>query len=70
MKNSGTLHFRQPATRWEDALPTGNGTIGALVYGNIVNELVVLNHERLWYPAPRLDSPPCPSDAGSPTTCR
>ena len=40
--------MRQPATRWQDALPCGNGEIGALVYGNIADELVLLNHEDLW----------------------
>ena len=58
MSDNRTLFFRQPATRWEDALPTGNGTIGALVYGNIASELIVLNHERLYYPTEKLDSPP------------
>lgn len=37
-----------PATRWQDALPCGNGKIGALVYGNIRNELIVVNHDRLY----------------------
>ncbi len=42
----------QPATRWQDALPTGNGVVGALVYGNICHELVVLNHDDLWLRSP------------------
>jgi len=42
------MTIRQPATRWQDALPCGNGSIGALVYGNIRNETVVLNHEALF----------------------
>ena len=47
---------QQPATRWQDALPTGNGIVGALVYGNIRDELVVLNHDALWLrtPAPQV----------------
>jgi alpha-L-fucosidase 2 len=36
--------------RWEDALPTGNGTIGAMVYGSIYQERILLNHEDLWLP--------------------
>jgi alpha-L-fucosidase 2 len=39
---------RQPAARWQDALPTGNGTIGAMAYGSIRNETILLNHEMLW----------------------
>ena len=38
----------QPATRWEDGLPTGNGQVGAMVYGSIAHDVVVLNHEALW----------------------
>lgn len=44
--------LRQPATRWQDALPSGNGPIGALVYGMIRNEIIVLNHEALWFRNP------------------
>lgn len=40
--------LRSPATRWEDALPCGNGTIGALVYGSIAHERILCNHEALW----------------------
>ena len=40
---------QQPATRWEDASPTGNGIVGALVYGGVANEQVVLNHDDLWF---------------------
>ncbi len=38
-----------PATQWREALPAGNGTIGALVYGNIQQERVLFNHNELWY---------------------
>ncbi|MFW6309403.1 MAG: glycoside hydrolase N-terminal domain-containing protein, partial [bacterium] len=37
----------QPATRWEDALPAGNGSLGALVYGSIRDEIIVINHEEI-----------------------
>lgn len=39
----------KPAVRWQDALPSGNGTMGALVYGNIEEDTIVINHEALWY---------------------
>ncbi|HEY3377734.1 MAG TPA: glycoside hydrolase family 95 protein [Armatimonadota bacterium] len=42
------MTLRQPAVRWQDALPTGNGTLGALVHGHIRHEMVILNHEALW----------------------
>lgn len=38
----------RPATRWEDALPVGNGSLGALVHGNITREIIIVNHEALW----------------------
>lgn len=37
--------MRYPATRWQDALPTGSGVVGALVYGNIQYETILLNHD-------------------------
>ncbi len=50
--------MRYPATRWQDALPTGSGIVGAMLYGQIVNETILLNHDALYYPrdkAPLLD---------------
>ena len=49
--------LREPATRWQDALPSGNGTIGALVYGHIREELILLNHEQLWFRPPKPELP-------------
>ncbi len=43
----------QPATCWQDALPTGNGEVGAMVFGGIREERILLNHEALYYPAER-----------------
>ncbi|HHT95790.1 MAG TPA: glycoside hydrolase N-terminal domain-containing protein [Clostridia bacterium] len=39
---------RIPASDWQDALPLGNGYVGAMVYGNIQKEKILLNHERLF----------------------
>ena len=36
--NPRGMVMRYPATRWQDALPTGSGVVGALVYGNIQND--------------------------------
>lgn len=38
-----------PADQWREALPSGNGTVGALVYGSISEERVLFNHNELWY---------------------
>ena len=43
-----SLWYRQPATRWEEALPVGNGRIGAMVFGNVNNERLQLNEATLW----------------------
>jgi alpha-L-fucosidase 2 len=45
--------MRYPATRWQDALPTGSGVVGAMVYGNIYRDIVLLNHDALYYPKDR-----------------
>ena len=42
-----------PATRWDYGFLTGNGRIGAVVYGNPTKETIVFNHERLYLPHPR-----------------
>ncbi|MEK3890587.1 glycosyl hydrolase family 95 catalytic domain-containing protein [Bacillus sp. FSL K6-3431] len=34
---------------WREALPSGNGEIGAAVYGGIKDETILLNHEELWH---------------------
>lgn len=36
------------AERWDHAMPTGNGRIGALVFGNIPHETILLNHDSLF----------------------
>ena len=46
--SKNTLFCQQPATRWEDAFPLGNGYCGAMVYGNICHETILMNHEALW----------------------
>ncbi|EMI46558.1 glycosyl hydrolase family 95 catalytic domain-containing protein [Rhodopirellula sp. SWK7] len=43
-----SLWFNEPATYWEDALPLGNGRLGAMVYGGVTNELIQLNEETIW----------------------
>ena len=47
-----TLWYRQAAKDWNEALPVGNGRIGAMVYGNPWNETIQLNEESLWAGCP------------------
>jgi len=43
-----SLWYRQPAIKWEEALPVGNGRIGAMVFGHVSNERIQLNEDTLW----------------------
>lgn len=51
------LIVRQPATRWQDAFPCGNGTLGAMPYGHLADETILLNHEALWRRSPPPELP-------------
>jgi len=42
------LWYRQPAERWADALPLGNGRIGGMVFGGIQREHIQLNEDTIW----------------------
>ena len=42
------LWYKQPAAAWEEALPVGNGRIGAMVSGDPVHERLQLNEESIW----------------------
>ncbi len=42
------LWYEQPAKRWEEALPVGNGRLGAMVFGRIAEERIQLNEESIW----------------------
>ena len=42
------LHFDQPAEKWPDSLPVGNGRLGACVFGVPGNERIQLNEESIW----------------------
>jgi alpha-L-fucosidase 2 len=48
-----TLWYAQPAKLWTDALPVGNGRLGAMVFGGIDEERLQLNEDTLWSGAPR-----------------
>jgi len=50
MKNDGTniLWYAQSAATWNEALPLGNGRIGAMVYGGACHERISLNEDTLW----------------------
>jgi alpha-L-fucosidase 2 len=43
------LRYHKQADIWNDALPLGNGRLGAMVYGHVCLERVQLNDDSLWY---------------------
>ena len=47
------LWYRQPAAQWVEALPLGNGRLGAMVFGGVPLERFQLNEESLWDGYPR-----------------
>ncbi len=47
------LWYNQPAGEWMEALPVGNGTLGAMVYGRTDTEIIKLNHDEFWAGHPR-----------------
>lgn len=46
------LWYTRPAARWEEALPVGNGRLGAMVFGRLGQERLQLNEDTLWAGAP------------------
>lgn len=57
MKHS-TIFYNQPATQWTEALPLGNGKLGAMVYGNPSCDRYCLNDELLWSGSPMVENNP------------
>ena len=42
------MNYDRPASRFEEALPLGNGHLGAIVYGGVTDDLIYLNEATLW----------------------
>lgn len=47
-KDSLTLWYTHPAKEWNEALPVGNGSLGAMVFGGVEDERIQLNEKTLW----------------------
>ena len=52
------IWFNKPAETWNEALPVGNGRLGAMVFGGVEKERLQLNEESVWTGAPRWDANP------------
>src|SRR5215469_10290054 len=46
--DANVLWYRHPATQWVEALPIGNGRLGAMVFGGMQLERLQLNEDTLW----------------------
>ncbi|SKB71348.1 alpha-L-fucosidase 2 [Salegentibacter holothuriorum] len=46
--NEHVLWYAQPASKWMEALPIGNGRLGAMIFGDTINERIQLNEDSLW----------------------
>lgn len=43
-----TLWYSRPAKKWEEALPIGNGRLGAMIYGKVQEEIIQLNEDSMY----------------------
>ena len=46
------LWYNKPAKDWNEALPVGNGRLGAMIFGRAGEELIQLNEQTLWTGGP------------------
>lgn len=51
-QNNLLLWYNQPAAKWTEALPVGNGRLGAMIFGKPADELIQLNEATFWSGGP------------------
>jgi alpha-L-fucosidase 2 len=54
--NPNLLWYDKPAVKWEQALPIGNGRLGAMIFGQPAKERLQLNDVTVWSGAPQPDA--------------
>src|SRR4028118_934148 len=58
------LWYNMPSGKvWENALPIGNGRLGAMVYGNVEKETIQLNEHTVWSGSPNRNDNPLALDS-------
>jgi alpha-L-fucosidase 2 len=58
------LWYTKPSGKiWENALPVGNGRLGAMVYGNVDTETIQLNEHTVWSGSPNRNDNPLALDS-------
>ena len=45
---SPSIWLARPASNWNEALPVGNGRLGAMIFGGVARERIQINEESLW----------------------
>ncbi len=58
MNRSHTLWYNRPAENKNEALPLGNGRIGAMVFGGVEHERIIFNEDSLWTGRPGFNDQP------------
>ena len=61
--NANMLFYNKPAEYWMDALPLGNGSLGAMCYSGTHIDRMILNHDTLWTGFPNPAEKPDAYDA-------
>ncbi len=51
--NTDRIAFTEPAKDWNEALPIGNGRMGAMVYGGIYTDVLQMNNDSIWFGKPK-----------------
>ncbi len=59
MSNAEILWYQQPARNFNEALPLGNGRMGAMFYGGVEQDKISLNEDTLWTGWPRASGMEC-----------
>lgn len=49
---SSLMWYAEPASKWEEAIPVGNGRLGAMVFGKYKEERIQLNEDTYWSGGP------------------
>lgn len=53
MDHTNTVYDTEPARHWMEALPLGNGFMGAMCDSGVETETIILNQDTLWSGVPR-----------------
>jgi alpha-L-fucosidase 2 len=62
-QNLRLWYNKSSGTTWENALPIGNGRLGAMIYGNVEKETIQLNEHTVWSGSPNRNDNPLALDS-------